>query len=107
MVKRLLLINIFISFLLCFFISQSKFFTKFPTRAALEGLEKDFIKKDLTEEEIKKLDYNKIFYIERIIGNEKMMRRELSNAKSAGIFLSILFMVNNIVLLILKELKKL
>jgi len=98
--KKFLITNIIISIFIWGFIYLCIPITKLPTKNALEGIHKNFIKKDLTEEETKNLN----FYKNWIICNEKGIRTCLNSSKKAGISLSILLVVNNIILLV--KLKK-
>jgi hypothetical protein len=73
--------------------------SKLSTEVAIIGIENEFLKTDLTENENDRFQFMKGW----ILGNQKRSSRSNENARYAGLFVCFILIINNSILLFLGQ----
>jgi hypothetical protein len=75
--------------------------SKLSTEAAIRGIENEFLKTDLTENENDRFQFMKGW----VLGNQERSSRSNENARVAGLFVCFILFINNSILLFLGQKK--
>ncbi|WFB35083.1 hypothetical protein P3T73_13030 [Kiritimatiellota bacterium B12222] len=105
MKKKILIFNIVVAVFFggYIFLQRPLMNSKLSTEAAINGIERELVKTDLTPNEYDRLDFFKLW----VVGNQKRSERCNENAGVAGVFVCLIFIVNNVVILLFGKEKQL